>query len=259
MFRADPPKQSFAMRISVIIPTINESESIRAAVEHAIGAGADEVVIADGGSTDDTIAIAKSLGCEIAKSNPARGTQLNAGAKLATGDVFLFLHADSRIAKDVCQQIRERQQPFVFGAFRQKIMADGWKFRLIERGNALRVRWRGLAYGDQGIFATRQAFESCNGFQDIPLMEDVALSDQLKKIGWPILLDGPIEVGTRRWLKGGAIRQTIKNWYLYTRYRLGSSPERLAEIYGRHDTCENQNPSSHETLVSETSIDQIEG
>ncbi len=239
------------MRVTVIIPTINEQETTGSTIRSAWSAGADEVVVADGGSTDNTLKIARALDCKIAVSQPARGIQLNAGTQLATGDVFLFLHADNRLGENVCQQIKQLDDAFVFGAFRQKIAARGWKYRWIEKGNEWRVRWRGLAYGDQGVFVARQPFEAVGGFPDFRLMEDVALSDQLKKMGWPILLDGPIEVDARRWIKNGAFRQTIKNWYLFTRYRLGTSPDKLAAIYGRHDaktttaeiTVESQGPS----------------
>ena len=226
------------MRISVIIPTINESACITQAVQSCWLAGADEVIVADGGSTDDTATLAKQLGCQVVISSPGRGVQQNQGAARASGDVLLFLHADCMLGKDSLQQIRQQaaeNNPSFFGGFQQDIPACGWIYRWFEWGNRSRIRRLGLIYGDQGIFLTRELFEENGGFPDIPLMEDVVLSRRLSLHGNALVLRGPLTVSPRRWEQNGPIRQTFRNWWFLTLFFLGKSPEELARRYRRHD------------------------
>ena len=225
------------MHISVIIPTINESQAISKAVKSCWEAGADEIIVADGGSTDATISIAKSLRCEVVISSPGRGVQQNHGASLASGNLFLFLHADCYLAPTCLDQIRQSRQSLdhLYGAFRQTIPNCGRIYRLIERGNAQRVKRLKMIYGDQGLFVSSQLFHLVGGFPEIPLMEDVAISRQLSRHAVPQLLSGPLTISPRRWERYGPIRQTLRNWTLLTRFFLGQSPESIARLYRRHD------------------------
>ncbi len=128
------------------------------------------------------------------------------------------------------------------GAFRQQIEAEGLLYRWLERGNAWRVRRRGLPYGDQGIFVRRPLFEELGGFPDVRLMEDVLLMKALRRRAWPALLPGPLHVNARRWRRQGVIRQTIRNWLLLSAARAGVHPNRLARFYALHCPPEKQRP-----------------
>ena len=168
------------MKISVIIPTLNEAQNVAQAVQSAWACGADEVIVADGGSNDDTLAISSGLDCVTTRSNSGRGLQLNSGAESATGDVLLFLHADSRLASSGCEQIRSMlaNADLHCGAFRQSIESKKLVYRWIEFGNSKRVSQLSMAYGDQGIFVRRHLFDEVGGFDEIPLMEDFSFSTE---------------------------------------------------------------------------------
>ena len=227
-----------ALTISVIIPAINEEDTIGAAVSSAWAAGADEVIVADGGSSDDTVHRANQANARVTSGEAGRAEQQNAGAALAHCDVLLFQHADCRLAQDCLRQIREHlscSSKTVHGGFQQHIDARGIAFRLLEIGNAFRSRWLGLTYGDQAIFVRRDLFHRVNGFPRVELMEDVILMRRLRPHGLPTLLPGPLHVSARRWRRRGVIIQTVQNWLLLTAYFCGVSPSRLGNFYRRHD------------------------
>lgn len=225
------------VRISVIIPTLNEAPAIGRAAASAWQAGADEVIVVDGGSDDQTAEIAQAANCHVLSSNRGRAVQQNAGAAEATGDVLLFLHADNWFSESACTQIRDAlaDNAQLGGAFRQRIDARGIGYRLLEYGNAWRVRWLGLPYGDQAIFLRREAFERLGGFPEVRLMEDLLLMKQMRRQARPLLLPGPVFVSPRRWQKHGIVRQTLRNWWLLTAHKFGRSPDQLASCYRRHD------------------------
>ncbi len=227
------------MRVSVVIPALNEQAGIAAAIASAWRAGADEVIVADGGSQDQTCAVAAPRVTRLIQGPPGRGLQLNAGAAAATGDCLLFLHADNRLARGTCQQIRDvlaDDAPCQWGAFHQRIEASGRVFRWLERGNAYRVARWGWAYGDQAIFVRRAFFAEQGGFPAVPLMEDLIFSRAASRVVRPRLLPGPVFVSPRRWQAHGVVRQTLRNWALVWAFRLGVSPERLAAYYRRQSS-----------------------
>ena len=119
----------------------------------------------------------------------------------------------------------------VGGCFQQRIEADGWAYRWLERGNAWRVRWLGMAYGDQGIFIRRSVFERLGRFPDVKLMEDVLLMKRLRGAGRFVLLPERLLVSARRWQRHGIVRQTLRNWMLLTFATCGVSPSCLARFY----------------------------
>ncbi|MEL7499696.1 MAG: TIGR04283 family arsenosugar biosynthesis glycosyltransferase [Planctomycetota bacterium] len=226
------------LSVAIIIPALNEAKVIDASIRRAWDSGCDEVIVVDGGSEDDTVSISEKMECRVIHSERGRGNQLNAGSAAANSDVLLFMHADNWLAKDGCQQIcqqMENDQHLEYGGFLQSILNDHWMYRWIEYGNAQRVYWRGLLYGDQGLFVRRRLFERTGGFPNIPIMEDLEFSRVLKKIGRAKLLTGPIYVDARRWTQHGLIRQTLRNWYLSSAYLCGASPNWLAGKYRNHD------------------------
>ncbi|WP_218933878.1 TIGR04283 family arsenosugar biosynthesis glycosyltransferase [Rubripirellula lacrimiformis] len=227
---------------SIIIPTLDEAATIAAAIRSAIDAGAHEIIVTDGGSRDETIAVATRAGAsKVVRSLPGRGTQQNAGAAVATRDWMLFLHADNRLHPDGLKQACDAiggsaagDHPILWGAMRQRIESPEWIFRAIEGGNAARVRVRGIAFGDQGIFVRSDVFRREGGFPDIPLMEDIELSRKLRRQSRPVLIPGPLTISPRRWRSRGPIRQTLQNWRLQIAHATGTSPAKLARRYQNH-------------------------
>jgi len=219
--------------ISVVIPTINEERSIAAAIDSAWNADADEVIVVDGGSTDQTVSIAQKGQAIVLSSCPGRSRQQNLGAQAANGDVIVFLHSDSRLQKHALVQLKAIQAKL--GAFRQKIDARGWAYRFLEFGNNLRGMLFGMPYGDQTIFIAKDFFEREGGFPDVPLMEDYLLMRRLRWKHWPRILRASTYTSCRRWEKHGIVRQTLLNWSLILQLELGASPEQLASRYRRHD------------------------
>jgi len=225
------------MRISVVIPAVNEALWIERAVNCARKAEFDEIIVADGGSADETVAIARRCGARVVQGARGRAVQQNLGAQNATGEVLLFLHADNCLDLASGQQVRDclSDPKLLGGAFEQHIEAPGLLYRLLERGNAARVRWSGLAYGDQAIFMRRKTFEQLGRFPEVGLMEDLRLMRAFRKLGKPVLLPGPLHVHPRRWQRRGVLFQTLCNWTLLCGEALGVAPDRLAKFYPSHD------------------------
>jgi rSAM/selenodomain-associated transferase 2 len=179
--------------------------------------------------------VAERQGAQVIAAPRGRARQQNVGAALARGDVFLFLHADNWLGEDCRSQVeRALESGCSAAAFRQRIEADGYIYRLLERGNAARARWLKLPYGDQGIVVRRDLFERLGGFPDVQLMEDVLLMRKLRQLTTPILLPGPLHVSARRWEAHGVVRQTLRNWAILAAWRLGIRIDRLAQFYHNH-------------------------
>ena len=231
------------MQISVIIPTLNEADHIAEVLvrTRALDGGC-EIIVADGGSTDGTLSLSGEA--DVCLTAPrGRASQQNAAAAAASGDVLLFLHADCWLEPEAIPAIRSvlADDRIVGGCFQQSIDASGLRYRLLEWGNAQRVRACKWAYGDQGIFVRRQVFQRVGGFPDIQLMEDLFLMKRLKRIGRIALLDTRIHVSPRRWQQQGVIRQTLRNWSLLALAHCGVCPNRLAGFYP-HVRCQSREP-----------------
>ena len=164
-----------------------------------------------------------------------RGTA-ESGARRATGDVLLFLHADTWLSPDGCRQIEAalEDERILCGAFAQCIQATGRRFRLLERGNAWRVRRWGLPYGDQGIFVRRGTFEQLGGFPEVPLMEDWLLMRRLRRLSWPVLLPGPLHVERSPLAAARRGASDAAELALVAAATAGVSPDTLARFYAVH-------------------------
>lgn len=222
------------MHVSVIIPAWNEAAAVGLCVRRALAAGAFEAIVVDGDSDDATRSVAQDAGAAVIGSPRGRAVQQLAGARQARGDILFFLHADCWPDAGAVEQIHLaiENRGAVAGCFEQKIEAQGLAYRWLERGNAWRAARRGLPYGDQGLWFTKELFWKAGGFPEVRLMEDVLLMRRVRKIARPVVLPGPLHVSARRWQRRGVVRQTLRNWMLLTALRLGASPDRLADYYG---------------------------
>lgn len=222
------------MKISVIIPTYNEQAHIKASVQSAQVAGADQVIVVDGGSNDNTLEIAASLGVTILKSEPGRAVQQNTGAAQCSGNVLLFLHADCRLHPDSIKQIRhtlEQDDKCVGGCFQQAIQDSRFRYRIMEKGNCWRVKVLKWIYGDQALFVRRSVFEQLNGFPKVNFLEDLYFTKSVKRQGRLVVLQAPLTVSARRWQKTGMLMQTARNWTIIAAAHMGASPSWLAKFY----------------------------
>ena len=223
--------------ISIIIPSLNEEESIESCLE-ALKQDNDicEIIIADGGSSDRTIEIAEGFqDVRVIKLARGRGLQMNAGAFSARGDILLFLHADTLLQEGWSQAIEGALQDsaVVGGAFTFAISNPGKKYRMIEEWVKLRSGLFKLPYGDQGIFVKRDIFKKIGGYKNIPLMEDVDLIERMKEEGRIAILGTRVLTSERRWLKKGLLYTAAVNQLIMLLYRIGVSPQMLAKIYYR--------------------------
>lgn len=224
-------------RVSAVVPVLNEAARIRATVEWLAGLpGLGEVIVADGGSADATVAEAQGVpGVNVIASLSGRGPQMNAGARAASGDVLWFVHADARPPRDaVPLMLAALGDPAVVGgAFRIRTEGDGtaeWPARLLWLAD-VRPRYSGLPYGDQAVFVRRSVFEALGGFAPVPLFEDLDFSRRLRRAGRIRVLPAVVSVSGRRFM-ARPIRSATLMTVLPALYRLGVAPARLARWYG---------------------------
>mgnify|MGYP001820337800 CR=1 FL=1 len=218
--------------VSFVIPVLNEAEVLPALLQHLRGAFPDaQLVVVDGGSTDGSPALAETLCDQLLHSEPGRARQMNAGALAASGDYLLFLHADSvpGITREGLQRaLAERP---TWGFCRVQLSGDDWRFRVISRLINWRSRLTRVATGDQMLFVASAVFRESGGFDDIPLMEDVAFSKRLRKVAPPRILSDPVVTSSRRWRERGVLRTVLQMWALRLAFWCGMSPQRLHRSY----------------------------
>ncbi|ADC71175.1 glycosyl transferase family 2 [Thioalkalivibrio sp. K90mix] len=223
--------------LSVIIPVLNEAESLPPLLD-TLGEILDcEVIVVDGGSTDGTVQQAGQCGVSVLSSAPGRARQMNAGAERARGEALWFLHADTTFpdgAGVAVHALRDAvaRDDRAWGRFDVRLSGGRGIFALIAAMMNLRSRLSGIATGDQGIFITRSAFDAVGGWPDQPLMEDIELSRRLKRsVGRPRCLRTWLVTSSRRWERQGAWRTIWLMWRLRLAYWLGANPDGLARLY----------------------------
>lgn len=226
---------SYFPTISVIIPTLNEGKTLLSTLDRLLREPNLEVIVADGGSSDDTCTIAQTKGVQIVQVMGGRGAQLNQGAALAKGEIVLFLHADTQLptnAEILVQQALAKPGT-VAGAFDLAIDGPGWQLRWIERGVKWRSRWLRLPYGDQALFLSVERFRRMGGFAKLPIMEDFDLVQRLNRQGRIAIVSTPVTTSNRRWQRLGPWRTTAVNQVMVVGYLLGLDVHRLAHWYRR--------------------------
>jgi rSAM/selenodomain-associated transferase 2 len=215
--------------VSVIIPALNEADRIGDTVLGAFLAGAAEVIVADGGSTDATIEIARSRGAHVVSGERVRARQLNRGARAARHNVLIFVHADTLLPFGAASAVEEAiANGAVFGGFRLQFLERGLRLQYVALMINLRTRLTRAPWGDQGQFVRRDVFP---GFADFPIMEDYELARGMKRQGRSVVLPLHVRTSGRRFLQKGVIRTSMVNWLIIAAYHLGVSPERLHRWY----------------------------
>ena len=232
-----------AMTISAIIPTLNEERIIMATLAHTAALGFDELIVVDGGSTDETPALVESyrLSTQSSALSPlkwvtapcGRARQMNEGAKASCGEILLFLHADTQLPDDANTMIQTTlaNQGIVGGRFDIRFDHPSKWGIISSRMMNWRSRLSGIATGDQALFVRRHIFEQIGGFADMPLMEDIDFSRRLKRKGATAAITATVTTSFRRWEQHGPLRTILLMWTLRFLYWIGISPSHLVEWY----------------------------
>lgn len=218
------------LKLSIVVPVLDEAGCIGAALEALAplrGRGC-EVIVADGGSADGTRELARPLCDHVVSGARGRAAQMNCGARHASGEALLFLHADTRLPADGETLVREALERHLWGRFDVEIEGRHPLLKVVAWAMNLRSRLSGIATGDQAIFVRRDAF---TGFAPIALMEDIAFSREMKRRGAPACLRERVRTSGRRWEERGVLRTIALMWRLRLLYYLGVQPERLARLY----------------------------
>jgi rSAM/selenodomain-associated transferase 2 len=213
------------VRVSVIIPALNEAERIGATIDSAFAAGAAEVIVADGGSSDGTVEIATAHRARVLTGERMRSRQLNRGAEAATGEALIFLHADTLLPIGAADAV---VAALTFGGFRVRFIERTLGLLWTEFAINTRTRFSRCPWGDQAQFVRRNTFP---GYREIPIMEDYELAARMKRNGSSVLLPLAVRTSGRRFLEQGLVRTTALNWWIILNYRRGVDPEQLARWY----------------------------
>ena len=221
------------MKYSIIIPTLNEEESILAFLS-ALQPVRDccEIIVVDGGSLDKTKALAEPFVDKLLSSERGRAVQMNAGADYASGDVLVFLHADTFLPQDALNQIADTMKTDrQWGRFDVELKGSHFMLKIVAFFMNWRSRLSGIATGDQVIFVDKLLFEAVGRYPAIAIMEDVALSKKLKLISSPACLYAKVSTSGRRWEQFGVFKTILLMWRLRLGYFLGEDPQVLAKLY----------------------------
>jgi len=220
-------------RLTIVVPVLNEAAIIVDALKALapLRARGAEVVVVDSGSLDDTVRLAQAFADRVIAGPRGRGAPLNAGAAQSSGDGLLFLHADTALPDDADRLIAAALAQRPWGRFDLRIAGAHPLLAVVARMINWRSRLTGIATGDQAIFVRRDAFVTVGGYPDLPLMEDIAISRQLKRLCRPYCVGTPVITSGRRWDHHGVLRTIILMWRLRLAYYLGAEPAGLALRY----------------------------
>jgi rSAM/selenodomain-associated transferase 2 len=222
-------------RLSIVVPTLNEAERIVGCLQalRTYRKRGVELIVADGGSTDSTVVLAKPWADRVLVGPRGRAKQMNLGASTASGDALLFLHADTRLPPDAPAALEAALANAQVSWGRFDVLIDGASplLKLVAALMNLRSRASGIATGDQAIFVRRELFQRVGGFPDQPLMEDIELSKRLRKLSRPACLRQRVTTSGRRWEQHGVLRTIVLMWMLRALYWIGLPAERLARMY----------------------------
>ena len=221
------------MKVSIIVPTLNEELILKKTLMQIQQLSPHELIVSDGGSTDNTKSIAQKLSHHVITGSVGRAMQMNSGANQATGDIFLFLHADNRLEPKSYQKMLECMEnpKWIGGAFTLCIESNKWSINLITLLANIRSRYFGIVYGDQGVFVRAEVFKNMNGFSPIPICEDLDFYRRLKKKGPVNLLKEKAHTSSRRWVKEGIAFTTARNILIVLLFGLGFPPRTLTKWY----------------------------
>ncbi len=225
----DPKNRLF----SVIIPTLNESTSLKQALQELLASIENpsqvEIILSDGGSNDDSLKLVQQSRVTIVNSKKGRALQMNTGAQQATGEWLVFLHADTRLPDHWMNLIQRCEGDW--GRFDVRLSGQHWLLRIVEKAMNLRSRKTSIATGDQVLFFRRRFFHELGGFPEIPLMEDIAISKLARKLIAANCIAEPVITSSRRWEKNGILRTIVLMWCLRLAFWMGIKPDRLHRIY----------------------------
>jgi rSAM/selenodomain-associated transferase 2 len=222
------------MRLSVIVPMLNEADELPRALPHLLSLRSRgcEVLLVDGGSHDGSVSLARAAGFPVLGAPCGRARQMNAGARAAHGDVLVFLHVDTQLPASAMSLIeRAIDGDTHWGRFDVRLDSQALVLRLVAFLISFRSRMTGIATGDQAIFVRRSVFEEAGSFPDQALMEDIELSRRLRKLCRPACLHARVTTSARRWEARGVWRTILLMWRLRFAYWCGRSPDALAEDY----------------------------
>lgn len=224
------------IKISIIIPVLNEEKNLPEALSRlqAFRRAGHEVIVVDGGSTDNSLKLAQPIADQVIVSEVGRARQMNHGAAVATGDVFLFLHSDTLLAEEALSRVVEHySKQNYWGHFDVQLSNHKIVYRLIALLMNLRSRMTSIATGDQTFFIERKLFKRIAGFPEISLMEDIAISRILKQQSAPVCLKLKVITSSRRWEDKGVLTTVLLMWRLRLLYFFGVSPDKLRQQYYR--------------------------
>lgn len=219
--------------ISIIVPTYNEEEFLARCLDSVLAQQEKcQLIISDGGSKDGTLEIARRYtGLIISREMPDLTAQLNAGAGLASGEILLFLHADSKLAPGSLARFKKLPEQVIGGTFTMKLDGNRSSYRLLELGGNIYCRLTHTYFGDRGIFVRTDAFQKLGGFKPLPIMADVEFSHRLKRLGKTALLKGPVVNSARKFDRESPWRSIYLIVYALLAFRLGVDPEKIKKKY----------------------------